>query len=108
MLAQIAHDPAVEHSRIDLAVLQAAKEYGTSKKTRNGEVLYYHQLLAAVIMHPELKHVLPLIPEAALSRMRLNGARCGCDRRGQAANPAAMACGRARVLVAFRMLQPVA
>jgi len=29
-------------------------------------VLYYHQLLAAVIMHPELKHVLPLIPEAAL------------------------------------------
>lgn len=35
-----------------------------SKKTRNGEVLYYHQLLAAVIMHPERKHVLPLIPEA--------------------------------------------
>ena len=34
------------------------------KTSRNGEVCYYHQLLAAVIVHPELKTVLPLMPEA--------------------------------------------
>jgi hypothetical protein len=37
-----------------------------TKTTRNGETLYYHQLLAAVIMHPDLKQVLPLIPEPIL------------------------------------------
>jgi hypothetical protein len=33
------------------------------KKTRSGDTLYYHQLLAAVIVHPDLKQVFPLIPE---------------------------------------------
>jgi hypothetical protein len=31
---------------------------------RNGTEQYYHQLLVAVIVHPELKMVLPLFPEA--------------------------------------------
>jgi hypothetical protein len=31
---------------------------------RNGAVGYYHQLLAAVLVHPEQKQVLPLFPEA--------------------------------------------
>jgi hypothetical protein len=35
-----------------------------SRVLRNGTVQYYHQLLAAVIVHPELKTVLPLFPEA--------------------------------------------
>ena len=30
----------------------------------NGQVSYYHQLLAAVIVHPDRKEVLPLFPEA--------------------------------------------
>lgn len=34
------------------------------KTTRAGEVCYYHQLLGAVLVHPELKTVLPLMPEA--------------------------------------------
>lgn len=33
-------------------------------KTTRGKVSYYHQLLGAVIVHPELKTVLPLMPEA--------------------------------------------
>lgn len=36
------------------------------KKTRAGHTLYYHQLLAAAIMHPDRKQVLPLIPEPIL------------------------------------------
>lgn len=35
-----------------------------SKHHRNGEVTYYHQLLAAVIVHPDQSTVLPLFPEA--------------------------------------------
>ena len=31
---------------------------------RNGEIGYYHQLLAAVIVHPDRKNVLPVFPEA--------------------------------------------
>jgi hypothetical protein len=34
------------------------------KTSRKGTSTYYHQLLAAVIVHPELKTVLPLMPEA--------------------------------------------
>jgi hypothetical protein len=33
------------------------------KHTRSGEVSYYHQLLGAVIVHPEQKVVIPLAPE---------------------------------------------
>ncbi|MEZ5584794.1 MAG: transposase, partial [Candidatus Competibacteraceae bacterium] len=33
-------------------------------KQRKGGPEYYHQLLAAVIVHPERKTVLPLVPEA--------------------------------------------
>ncbi len=31
---------------------------------QNGEISYYHQLLAAVLVHPDQKQVLPLFPEA--------------------------------------------
>lgn len=31
---------------------------------RNGEITYYHQLLGAVIVHPDQKQVIPLFPEA--------------------------------------------
>lgn len=34
------------------------------KTTRNGEVLYYHQLLAAAVVHPDRRQVIPLVPEA--------------------------------------------
>lgn len=34
------------------------------KKTRDGKPHYYHQLLGAVLVHPQLKTVLPLMPEA--------------------------------------------
>lgn len=34
------------------------------RKTTRGKVSYYHQLLAAVIAHPERNTVLPLMPEA--------------------------------------------
>lgn len=37
-----------------------------TKTTRGGDTLYYHQLLAAAIMHPDRKQVLPLIPEPIL------------------------------------------
>lgn len=33
-------------------------------KTTGGQTCYYHQLLAAVIVHPDLPTVLPLMPEA--------------------------------------------
>jgi hypothetical protein len=36
------------------------------KQTRGGDTLYYHQLVGAVIVHPDRKHVLPLIPEPIL------------------------------------------
>jgi hypothetical protein len=35
-----------------------------SRTRRNGTAQYSHQLLAAAIVHPELKAVLPLFPEA--------------------------------------------
>jgi len=34
------------------------------KELKNGEKQYYHQLLAAVMVHPDLKTVLPFAPEA--------------------------------------------
>ncbi len=34
------------------------------KRHRNGEVTYYHQLLAAVLVHPDCREVIPLMPEA--------------------------------------------
>ena len=34
------------------------------KRHRNGDVEYYHQLLGAVIVHPDRSQVLPLFPEA--------------------------------------------
>lgn len=33
------------------------------KKLRNGEISYYHYMLGAVIVHPEQKTVIPLMPE---------------------------------------------
>ncbi|OAD19701.1 hypothetical protein THIOM_004645 [Candidatus Thiomargarita nelsonii] len=35
-----------------------------SRHLRNGSTQYYHQLLAAAIVHPEKSNVLPLFPEA--------------------------------------------
>ena len=35
-----------------------------SRHYRNGEVSYYHQLLGAVLVHPDQTQVLPLFPEA--------------------------------------------
>jgi hypothetical protein len=34
-----------------------------TKNTRDGRTIYHHQLLAAAIMHPDRRQVLPLIPE---------------------------------------------
>ena len=34
------------------------------KKSRSGEVTYHHKLLGASVVHPELKQVVPLCPEA--------------------------------------------
>ncbi len=34
------------------------------KKGKNGEVSYYHQFFGATIVHPDLKEVIPLAPEA--------------------------------------------
>ena len=39
-----------------------------SKQHRNGEVSYYHQLLGAVLVHPDKPTVLPLFPEAITRR----------------------------------------
>ena len=33
------------------------------KEHRNGKITYYHQMLAAVMVHPELKEVVPFCPE---------------------------------------------
>ena len=38
------------------------------EKTTGGKVCYYHQLLGAVIVHPDQKTVLPLMPEAITRR----------------------------------------
>ena len=35
-----------------------------TRQHRNGEISYYHQLLGAVIVHPDQKQVIPLFPEA--------------------------------------------
>jgi len=34
-----------------------------SKTLKNGKTIYYHQVLAATIVHPDLKQVIPLAPE---------------------------------------------
>ena len=39
-----------------------------NKQHRNGDVSYYHQLLGAVIVHPDRSTVLPLFPEAITRR----------------------------------------
>lgn len=36
------------------------------KQTRGGDTSYYHQLVGAVLIHPDCKQVLPLIPEPIL------------------------------------------
>jgi hypothetical protein len=38
------------------------------KKTKQGEAVYYHQLLGAVCAHPDQKQVLPFAPEAITRR----------------------------------------
>ena len=39
-----------------------------NKQHRNGDTTYYHQLLAAVMVHPDQSTVLPLFPEAITHR----------------------------------------
>lgn len=36
------------------------------KRLRNGEIQYHHQMLGASIVHPDLKTVIPLMPEAII------------------------------------------
>ncbi|MBL6982468.1 MAG: transposase [Anaerolineales bacterium] len=38
------------------------------KKLRNGEILYHHQMLGAAIVHPNLRTVIPLMPEAIIKQ----------------------------------------
>jgi len=38
------------------------------KKLRSGETEYYHQLLGASIVHPDIKQVIPFCPEAILNQ----------------------------------------
>ena len=38
------------------------------KKLRSGETLYHHQMLGAAIIHPDLKAVLPLMPEPIIKQ----------------------------------------
>lgn len=38
------------------------------KKSRNGEIRYYHQMLGAAIVHPELRTVIPLMPEPIIKQ----------------------------------------
>lgn len=49
------------------------------RKHRDGSKTYYHQILGAVIAHPELKQVIPLCPEPIYKR---DGAKKNdCERR---------------------------
>jgi hypothetical protein len=47
-----------------------------TKQHRNGETTYYHQLLGAVIVHPDQPTVLPLFPEAITRRDGSNKNDC--------------------------------
>ena len=38
------------------------------KHLRNGETIYHHQMLGAVIVHPEQSTVIPLMPEAIIKQ----------------------------------------
>ena len=38
------------------------------KVSKNGEVTYYHQMLGAAIVHPDLKEVIPLMPEPIIKQ----------------------------------------
>jgi hypothetical protein len=38
------------------------------KKSRNGKVCYSHQMLGAVLVHPDLKEVIPLCPEPIIKQ----------------------------------------
>lgn len=53
-------------------------EHCMEKKLRNGEICFYHYLLGAVIVHPEQKTVIPLMPEPI---MRQDGSKKNdCER----------------------------
>ena len=41
------------------------------KVSKNGEVTYYHQMLGAAIVHPDLKEVIPLMPEPIINTRTL-------------------------------------
>ncbi len=43
-------------------------EHCCEKHHRNGEITYYHQLLGAVLVHPDQSEVIPLAPEAILKQ----------------------------------------
>lgn len=46
------------------------------KKHRNGEISYYHQMLGAVIVHPDEKVVIPLAPEPIIKGDGVNKNDC--------------------------------
>jgi hypothetical protein len=44
--------------------------------TEDGKVTYYHQMMGAVIVHPDIKQVIPLAPEAILKQDGTNKNDC--------------------------------
>ena len=38
------------------------------KTSRNGKITYYHQMLGAVIVHPDIKEVIPVMPEPIIKQ----------------------------------------
>ena len=38
------------------------------KVSKNGEITYYHQMLGAAIVHPDMKEVIPLMPEPIIKQ----------------------------------------
>lgn len=50
------------------------------KHHRNGKVSYYHQMLGAVIVHPDQSVVIPLAPEPITRQDGANKNDCGTPR----------------------------
>jgi len=63
-----------QHAAEDaLASRVATRSAGTRKKTemkksRNGKISYYHQMLAGCLVHPDRKEVIPVFPEPIIQQ----------------------------------------
>jgi len=55
---------------------KVSSPYCMSKKSRNGETLYYQQMFAAAFVHPENKVVIPVTPEITSNRDGANKNDC--------------------------------